>query len=39
MTFKHENKPFKKKLPLYRIYLDNDSEYFKNFQIPKILNY
>ena len=28
MPFKFENKPFKKKLPLYKIYLDDDKKYF-----------
>ena len=27
MPFKFENKPFKKKLPLYKIYLDDDKKY------------
>ena len=31
MSFKYENKPFKKKLPLYKIYLDDDKKYFDLF--------
>lgn len=31
MPFKYENKPFKKKSPLYKIYLDNDKFYYDLF--------
>tara|TARA_B100000073_G_scaffold346730_1_gene358910 strand:+ start:343 stop:849 length:507 start_codon:yes stop_codon:yes gene_type:complete len=31
MSFKYENKPFKKKSPLYKIYLDDDKKYFNFF--------